>query len=1030
MNIQSFKFNNFTYFKQTPLKTTPVSFKGAFKNERTLKDLDPRDFEYWQAFYRILEPKTYENASTKKHDNKIKEYEEELSKRNINLELAYGIAYSSIDKKTGKISPIAKYVVDCFIPPKQKPLQYSLQEEISNYKRTYFYTDYLYKQIPMILESLKDKDGHFSNENLKIFEEITKKQLKDHYTNLQDSANLINYSKNDAGIVDEDLFSYATIAYKQGEGTLKENIDTLKPFSKEKRKEIYNFCDSLYNGDNNYKVFNLPYITLFCFDKDGNKIEDKAKLVESIIKDKPYALYDDASIFELCYNSQDFSDIYSKIKRGGLQEIVKNSITEFLDEDGNLPTQVKTKMEDFLMITEDLSSFSEIYNTCNNTKNGIFDENLFEETILLIALSNFYKLDMLNSVCFKITSGNFDTDKMMLSVKIKNFEKLEKIISYLAKDCPEKSFANVHKIYNKLKDELSPKNVFNPISKENKNNAIQNIFHVNGRKSALTEFETTIKESIPLLESHYRGLPLKYSRKSFLQDLEELCKKNPNAKEIIKTKTKIDLIADNNNHFVGYNNMISLKDLNKEDELEKEIFDYCHKFLYENEIETEDKNLNQYLNYIIKAFPEFINVIGKKQHSTHDFTVDIHSLLVMAHSIENPIYKNNLDKEDKITLILTTLLHDISKQENTIDKSHPEVSAKTTREIVRKVFPNTNFSERIYDFINNHHFLETLSKTDDKRKTCHKLAFAFRRPHDLYIAKIIAEADLKSVNDYFFDTYKDCLSADNFLGINHDIFLLNANGNAIYTTPIIYPKKAEKMCKKTINGKEYTIINLHKIRENENMGKYGFANGLKKKDLRFLVHMTNDLETLSIVSNSNAQNLLSETLISPSQNGTYYFRDYGVFLSQPNTNTINMTKENQASGNEKDLNTCLSLIFDDKERENFKWELLKQLNIKDDEVKNKDFAAFYMDVLAKKNSFSQINPKEKFSIGKHEFTGKELISAIKLVQNTFLNSTEHNEIVGYKPEIKGVIAKVTSEEDIHKIVLDFAYKNNYPIVLI
>ena len=476
--------------------------------------------------------------------------------------------------------------------------------------------------------------------------------------------------------------------------------------------------------------------------------------------------------------------------------------------------------------------------------------------------------------------------------------------------------------------------------------------------------------------------------------------------------------------------MISLKDLDQNDELEKEIYSHCQDFLYNNEISTDDKKLNKYLNYIIKAFPEFVNIIGKKQHGTHKYSVDIHSLLVLAHSIENPIYKNQLEKEDKITLILTTLLHDIAKQENTIDKAHPKVSAETTKAIVKKIFPNSNFSERIYDFINNHHYLEELSNTDDRERTCKKLAFAFRRPNDLYIAKAIAEADLKSVNEYFFDYYSDCLSADNLYDINHNKFKFNASGNAIFTTPIIYPKKASAKCTETINGTNYTIINLHKIREDEDMGDYGFAKGIRKKDLRFLVHMTDNLEAVSALENSEIQNLLSETLISPFFNETYGYREYGVFLSQQNTDIINMSKENQGSGNEKNVNSYLNFIFNDYTRDNFRNELLRRLNIPCNKVKDKDFATFYLDVLAKKNSLSQINPEEEYKIGKYEFTGEELTKALRLTQITFLKSDKHNEIVGYKPKIKGVIAKVDDPKKISKEVLNFAHRHNYPIILI
>ena len=1030
MNIQSSKFNNFPQVvKQSPVVSNTIGFKGAFKKDKELKGLDPRGYEYWQAFYKITSPETYENPKTKKPDKKIEEYKIELARRYINTEIAYAIAYASVDKQTGEISPTAKYITDCILPNRNEDYKYELQKEIQDFKSDFFFPTFQYQRIPMVLESLKDNNGHFSEENLNAFEEVIKDQLKNNTLYLDEAAKIVNLTKDDNGIVDKDLLTYAIYMRGIGEGFLKQDIKQLKLFSNEKRKEIFNFCESLYAKDSGYQFCNLAYITNFCFDKQGNKIEDKAQLLEKIIKTKQYALYDDSSIFDLCHSSQDFLEIYSKINSDGLQEHIKETITDFMDKDGNIPAHTKAKMEDFIIAANDLTAFKTIYNGCKK-ENNEFDEELFENTITIIALSNFYEMDTNNVACFNIANNSLEPEHMMFNIKLKNLDNTRKIIEHLEKSCPEQKIPNLYKTYEKLKNELYPKPVSNPITQEAKNDVMQNIFHVNGIKGPLTDFEKTIKKSIPILESHYKGLPLRLTRRGFLRDLEKICEQNPEAKEIIENKTKIKLITDENGHFVGYNGILSIKDLDKNDELENEIHFYCNDFLYNNEVITDDKNLNKYLNCIIKAFPEFINVIGKKQHGTHKYSVDIHSLLVLAHSIENSIYKNKLDKEDKITLIATTLLHDIAKEENTIDKKHPAVSANITKPIVKKIFPNTNFSERIYDFIYNHHFTENLSKTRDREQTCRQLAFAFRRPHDLYIAKTIAEADLKSVNEDFFDYYGDCLSADNLYEINHNIFKYWATGNAIFTTPFMCPKKAEEKCKETINGVDYTIIDLHKIKENEDMGNYGFEKGLKKKDLRFLVHMTNNLEALETLQHSTIQNLLSETLISPDFNRTYGFKEYGVFLSQQNTDTINMTKENQGSGNEKNVDAYTNFIFNDNTRYNFRNELLRRLDIPCKEVKDKDFAAFYLTVLSKTESLSQIKPEEKYEIGKFEFTGEELIKALKLTQRTFLDSDNHNEIIGYKPEIKGVIAKVNNPKDIKKEILDFANRHNYPIILI
>ena len=109
--------------------------------------------------------------------------------------------------------------------------------------------------------------------------------------------------------------------------------------------------------------------------------------------------------------------------------------------------------------------------------------------------------------------------------------------------------------------------------------------------------------------------------------------------------------------------------------------DLINKFLYENEIQTGNKELDKQLNTIIKAFPEFVNIIGRKQHATHNYSLDIHTLLVLARIIKDEEYKT-LNQSDKLTLKSVALFHDINKKEGEIDKTHPEVSAAAAKSIL------------------------------------------------------------------------------------------------------------------------------------------------------------------------------------------------------------------------------------------------------------------------------------------------------------------------------------------------------------
>ena len=125
------------------------------------------------------------------------------------------------------------------------------------------------------------------------------------------------------------------------------------------------------------------------------------------------------------------------------------------------------------------------------------------------------------------------------------------------------------------------------------------------------------------------GLPLLYPRSEFLKDLNNILNNvDKDTKTKILNKLQITPKEDKNGNITGYDGIIDLTKLNQ-DEIEKDVFSVANKFIKENKIITGDKELDNALNSLISGIPEFINVIGKKQHKTHDVTLDIHMLTVL-----------------------------------------------------------------------------------------------------------------------------------------------------------------------------------------------------------------------------------------------------------------------------------------------------------------------------------------------------------------------------------------------------------------
>ena len=689
------------------------------------------------------------------------------------------------------------------------------------------------------------------------------------------------------------------------------------------------------------------------------------------------------------------------------------------------------RMLAILPFDSELSSFESIIKACTKEEDAeYFDDERFKRIINVYRINKSvpFQHSLSKEETIKIISEDNPFENLSIKEKLNIYERMKYVYNFSKAFPNSQDYDFLQEKITSLEKSLSNKDFRLDANKEIIDIALNTIFKANDKNTKLTDFEITIKTAIPKLKKYKNGLPLKYNRNDFLKDINVLVQKNPEAKNVLVNKWGFTLDLKMPEYF-------TVKQQNAEElnPIEKEVDSLINKFLYENEIQTKDAELNKQLNILIKAFPEFISMIGREQHGTHAYTVDVHSLLVLAEAIRNPKYQG-LNATDKETLKTIALFHDISKKEKEIDKEHPAQSAICTKSILRKTNKTEAELNRIYELIKNHSFLEMLDKVDYTTPMERKLAFYFRRPNDFEIAKILTESDLKSVNDYFYEANKSKLSEKSLKGISNNIIKLQGCGNAIFPSYIV-DKNALNKHKQVINGKEYIIINTHDFGINEDLSEYGFEEGTKKQDLSFLVHMTDRLNTLEFLKNSASESVLSESFITPLHKKTYADKKYGVFLKHNNYDIINMARDNQASGRGKEIKNILSRLFDDNtERATFVFNLLHDLGINNyySVPLGSDFSTFYNEVLSNITSLNGIEPKRNYHLGKRAFTGESLISSLKKTQKELLHKTNdlHNEILGYAPEIQGVIAKEKDPNKLPTDILDFAYENNYPIVLI
>ena len=160
--------------------------------------------------------------------------------------------------------------------------------------------------------------------------------------------------------------------------------------------------------------------------------------------------------------------------------------------------------------------------------------------------------------------------------------------------------------------------------------------------------------------------------------------------------------------------------------------------------------LNNSLNGMMKFFPEFKSIIGRKQHFPHKYNLDGHLLATAQNCVNDQDY-SKLSKSGKRVLVISTFLHDIAKEEDKVDKEHPIRSAETTKPMLAKLPLTDKERTRVYNLIKHHHWVEELSYGKKKPE---EITADFIEPEDFNLLKIIARADLQafghaaSINQY------------------------------------------------------------------------------------------------------------------------------------------------------------------------------------------------------------------------------------------------------------------------------------------
>lgn len=210
-----------------------------------------------------------------------------------------------------------------------------------------------------------------------------------------------------------------------------------------------------------------------------------------------------------------------------------------------------------------------------------------------------------------------------------------------------------------------------------------------------------------------------------------------------------------------------------------------------------------------------------------------------------------------------------------------------------------------------------------------------------------------------------------------------------------------------------TVIRLNDLKTPEDFERAGFPSGTTRDNFGVIVHVTDSLEPIKVMSQEGINDALSASYITPKDNKTYKEKKFGVILlNVRQSDIIVASQENIDSGikkTEKDI--CAWLLSGDTARIGFSEKLRAKLSLD-----REKYSELFKE-LSKTQSITGIeDPKIRTAIS-------------ETINEHVINPKEHNELLVYKPQIAGIFAKKCKPEQVPYEFRKYAEEQGLPIVI-
>lgn len=516
-------------------------------------------------------------------------------------------------------------------------------------------------------------------------------------------------------------------------------------------------------------------------------------------------------------------------------------------------------------------------------------------------------------------------------------------------------------------------------------------------------------ELLILSDAEFNELEFKqsYSKDDFIKNIMKLTQNLPKDELQNLYNTFGFEIYENPKSLTGYSllkyptNILPFENKAKDFETYQNVNREIFKFNEQNKIECNNPEIELFINKIATILPEIRTLIDKKQHGTHAFDIFKHSLKVMQKISQDEDFYN-LNSSDKKIMLLASLLHDVTKEECEVDKSHPIDGASDAYLLAKKLKLSDDEEYKLFTLIKYHSWLEQANSAKDEEDLNTKLlsiAYDLRFDNVFEMAKIFTHADLKAIRPD--DSFHDLIKRKNYdgtlksFGESCDFYaekIENYVQQLQYTQPFFptteFPS-ASRVSKAIteINTDGSTNVKgvyvdkdglvVIKYNEVEDWEKIGFPNGsisrgietkgvnqeneefdINTGNIKFFVHgleFENQLRKLKALSSIDSEAVLSNTYSERPESKYRFFRPQGAILSYDARNVHAGGKSDSGSGYAKTIaNIKREYLFGTKREadRNFSSELIKNVT----GMTNENFLRF---VKSERNKpFSSIEPQD------------------------------------------------------------------------